>query len=367
MEHQSSASFNPDIAQLVLVFGSSSCIGDEYILPEVRKKFPTAEIVLCSTAGEILSNTVFENTTVATALQFEHTQVKTFGLNIHDFANSYECGKALMNSVPKENLNAVFIISDGGLINGSELVNGIAEVNKENIPVTGGLAGDGDRFERTLTGLNQAAAPGNVIAIAFYGNRLKLGHGSMGGWDEFGRERVITKAEKNVLFEIDGKSALELYKEYLGPYSEELPGSALLFPLSIQEDGSDHKLVRTILSIDEDKQSMTFAGNIPVGAKVRFMKANFDKIIDASAKAANNTLTQFSQDQPELAILISCVGRKLILQERIEEEVEAARAVFGPSTVFTGFYSYGEISPFSPNASCDLHNQTMTITTFSEQ
>lgn len=366
LEGQASSAFDPNSAQLVLVFGATSCIDDPYISPEVSKKFPNADVVFCSTAGEILNNTVYDNSTVVTALQFEHTKIKSFRLNIKDFSDSYSCGKALMNAVPKENLSCVFVISDGGLINGSELVKGISEVNPNNIPVTGGLAGDGARFERTLTGLNGPAEPGNVIAIGMYGDRLKISHGSFGGWDEFGHERTITKSEKNVLFEVDGKNALELYKEYLGPYSEELPGSALLFPLSLREDDSERKLVRTILSVDENSHSMTFAGNMPEGAKVRFMKANFDKIIDASATAASKTLADIMAHRPELAILISCVGRKLILQERVEEEVEAARNVFGPETFFTGFYSYGEISPFSPNASCDLHNQTMTITTFSE-
>lgn len=205
-----------------------------------------------------------------------------------------------------------------------------------------------------------------VVAIGFYGNSLKIGHGSFGGWDEFGPERTITRSDKNVLYEIDGKNALDLYKEYLGPYKDELPGSALLFPLSLKEPGSDQYLVRTILGINEEAKSMHFAGNLPQGSKVRLMKANFDRLIEGSSIAAKNSCSSLLNCNPELAILISCVGRKLILQERTDEEVEAVKGIFPGRTAMTGFYSYGEISPFNQLTRCELHNQTMTITTLSE-
>jgi hypothetical protein len=203
------------------------------------------------------------------------------------------------------------------------------------------------------------------VLIGFYGEHIKVGHGSLGGWDEFGPERIVTKSEKNVLFELDNKNALELYKQYLGSYADELPGSALLFPISISNDAQDTKNVRTILSIDESNQSMTFAGNLPEGSKVRLMKANFDKIINASGSAAHQAVS-FDFDKPDLAILISCVGRKLILNDRVEEEIEIAKDIFGAETCVSGFYSYGEISPLVKSQKCELQNQTMTITTLKE-
>jgi hypothetical protein len=265
-----------------------------------------------------------------------------------------------------DDLIAVFIISDGTHINGSELVSGFSENNPKCVPVTGGLAGDGARFSRTFAGLDQVPEEGNVVAVGFYGDSLKIGHGSFGGWDEFGPERTITRSDKNILYEIDGKNALDLYKEYLGPYSEELPGSALLFPLSIREQDSAEHLVRTILSISEQEKSMLFAGNMPEGSKIRLMKANFDRLINGSSMAARNSFSSLENSSPELALLVSCVGRKLILQERTDEEVQAVKQIFGDHTSLAGFYSYGEISPFNPNTRCELHNQTMTITTFSE-
>jgi hypothetical protein len=212
-----------------------------------------------------------------------------------------------------------------------------------------------------------SAKPDTVGILGFYGGALRVGYASLGGWDAFGPERMVTKSEGNVLYELDGKSALQLYKTYLGEHAAGLPATGLLFPLSIRQEGHPTPVVRTILSIDEDAQSMTFAGDVPEGAHAQLMKANFDRLIDGAHGAAEATHEAVGSSSPELAILISCVGRKLVLKQRVEEEVESVREVLGDSTMLAGFYSYGEISPFTPSAKCELHNQTMTITTFSEK
>lgn len=353
----------PEKSQLVLVFGSPAVITQPEIYKHLRSVYTHADIAFSSTAGEILGDAVYDDSAVVTAIEFEKTNIKSIKTNIKHHVNSFDTGLFLMQKLAAEDLNCVFVISDGTFINGSELVSGLNKDNKHRVPVTGGLAGDAARFEKTLTGLNEAPSQGNVIAIGFYGTDIRIGHGSVGGWDEFGQERTITKSNQNILFEIDNKNALDLYKEYLGDYVDELPGSALLFPLSLRhKDGQ--KVVRTILSINEEQKSMTFAGNLPEGSKVRLMKANFDKIIEASSKAAN--FAGIEASAPDLAVLISCVGRKLILHERTFEELEAAKEVLGDATAITGFYSYGEISPFNDSVQCELHNQTMTITTFTE-
>jgi hypothetical protein len=352
--------------QLVLVFGAAECIGDAPFYEKLKKDYPTADIVISSTSGEIAGDTVYDDSAVVTAISFNKTTCKAVVTQVQEHANSFETGQHLLKTLQANDLSSVFVISDGTKINGSELVMGFNEDNVNNIPITGGLAGDAARFIRTLVGLNSTPAVGNVVAVGFYGKNLKLGHGSFGGWDEFGHERNITKSDKNVLFEIDGRNALDLYKEYLGPYVDELPGSALLFPLSAKLPGATDAVVRTILSVDENDKSMTFAGNLPEGSKVRLMKANFDKLIEGSSTAAQYSFENITGTKPDLAILISCVGRKLVLQERVDEEVEAAKDIFGDDTAITGFYSYGEISPFNPSSRCELHNQTMTITTFSE-
>ena len=359
------ASADVSKTQLVLGFGGKEVINTQPVFEELKSKFPNAHVVLCSTAGEIINNRVNDNTVSVAAIELEKTTIQPVTVNIRDFENSYEAGKGLIKLIDFKDLAYILIISDGSNVNGSELVRGINELVNDRVPVTGGLAGDGTNFQSTLVGLNEQPSGGNIVAIPFYGNHFVVSHASMGGWEIFGPERTVTKSIANQLFEIEGQKALDLYKTYLGTYADELPGSALLFPLGIKLHEDEAPIVRTILSIDQDSGSMVFAGDIPNGSKVRFMKANFDKLVDAATHAAGQAFQKLPA-APQLALLISCVGRKIILGKRTEEEVEAVADTFGNNTLLTGFYSYGEISPFNDNAKCELHNQTMTITTFDE-
>ena len=355
------------LPQVVLIFGSRQALSEKERLNDVRKKYPSAQLMGCSTSGEILGTSVLDDSLAVTAIHFEKSFVKSSFLEIDTPSDSYAAAEKLASSLLDDTLRHVFILSDGLNVNGTELVRGFRKALPETISLTGGLAGDGSDFTTTCV-IDADGVPrsNRISAIGLYGSELEIGYGSFGGWDSFGIDRKITRSKENVLFEIDGTPALELYKSFLGEKASELPGSGLLFPLSLRTESDQMPVVRTILAVNEEDQSITFAGDMPNGGFVKFMKANIDRLINGAIKAAEISMQSESQS-PELAILISCVGRKLVLKQLVEEEVEAARDILGKDTVITGFYSYGEISPFSNGAQCELHNQTMTITTFSER
>ena len=354
------------VFRLVLVFGAPELVCNADRLAEIRAEYPNAEIVLSSTAGEIVGSSVLDNSMVATAVAFEKTRIKCVQKKLVNADSAGQAGAFLMAELAANDLCGIFIVSDGTVVNGGLLADGLNLLNVNNVPIVGGLAGDGANFVKTYTGLNELPDAGNVVAVGFYGHNLLIGHGFMGGWEEFGRERTITKSDKNVLYEIDGHSALQLYKEYLGEFAHDLPSSALLFPLSLKETGKEGKLVRTILGLDEKTDCMVFAGNMPEGSKVRLMKSNQDNLVSASATAASTCYTRLNGRKPSLSILISCVGRKLVMHSRVAEEVEVLNDTVGANTAIAGFYSYGEISPLKTGGKCELHNQTMTITSFTE-
>lgn len=350
-----------------LVFGCASHLTDSTPLRELARHFGTSQILGCSTAGEIFGTTLSDDSLAVAVMKFEQVGLKRSEREVASVDHSQAVGRAIAEELASPDLRAVFLLSDGLCVNGSELVNGMNAVLSDRVIVTGGLAADGDRFQRTWVWTNEGPQSGRVTAVGFYGNALRIGHGSKGGWDPFGPERRITKSEGNVLYEVDGKKALELYKSYLGDRAAGLPATALLFPLALRASRDDAKtLVRTILSIDEATQSMTFAGNVPEGHLAQLMRANLDRIIDGAADAAAQPTTKLA-DSPgdSLAIAISCVGRRLILGEHTEEEIEATRSALPEGTQQIGFYSYGEISPYA-TGHCDLHNQTMTLTTIGE-
>ena len=358
---------NDPAVNLVLLFASTTNLKEHRELSRIKDSYPNSLLFGCSTAGEIIGTQVLDESLVITAIQFEDTTLQAVYGHIQAPDKSLEVGRDLARRLEKKELKHVFVLSDGLHVNGSDLVKGLTEQLPTGVAVTGGLSGDSARFQETLIfGKDGLPERDGVALLGLYGDSIKIGYASLGGWDPFGPERAITRSKDNVLFELDDKSALGLYKQYLGEHAKGLPATGLLFPLSLRFPDGQSGVVRTILAIDEKDQSITFAGTMPQGAVARFMKANFDRLIDGASGAAKASYSSVGASSPDLAILISCVGRKLILKQRIEEEVEAVRDVLGPKTALTGFYSYGEISPFTPGAKCELHNQTMTITVFSE-
>jgi hypothetical protein len=355
-----------NIAQLVLVFSDTINFKKGELFKEIKESYPNAQIVGCSTAGEICGRNVLSESLTLTAIYFENSSIISTKIKIENMEESFSVGEKLVNSLKKEGLRHILVLSDGLNVNGSELVKGMNNNLSGDVSVTGGLSADGEKFIKTYVIFNGEPEEKTIVAVGFYGDHLKIGYGSMGGWDSFGVERLVTRSKSSVLYELDGKPVLELYKTYLGDQAAGLPATGLLFPLGIRTKDSDKEVVRTILSMNEKEQSFTFAGDVPVGSIARLMKANFDRLIDGAVGAAEITHKSLNSVIPDLAILISCVGRKLVLKQRVEEEVEGVSEILGKKTIITGFYSYGEISPFKVGESCELHNQTMTITTFLE-
>ncbi|EAQ40441.1 hypothetical protein MED134_06789 [Dokdonia sp. MED134] len=350
---------------LVLVFGNRYLLEDAVIYEEVRSLFPDGHLIFGSSSGEIVAGAVNDEHITITAIEFEKTRFEVQTTSIIEAHNdSEQAGRTVVEKLSKEGLKHIFVISEGSSVNGSALTKGMQEAAPD-VLITGGLCGDDARFERTLASYNQQPKEGEIIVIGFYGETFEASFSIYGGWTPFGPERLITKSEGNVLYEIDGKPALDLYKRYLGDKAAELPGSALIYPLNVKSQENEQSFVRTILNIDEEQNAMILAGDVPEKATVQLMMTNMDNIAVASETAASRAM-EGRKTPPELALLISCIGRKLVLDQRVEEEVDEVMSVIGNDTTIAGMYSYGEIAPFYGEHSCKLHNQTMTITLISE-
>ena len=351
---------------LVLVFGGRFELEKQEVIDDIRKEFPYDNVVFGSTSGEIIGENVFETSIVVTAIEFEKSSFIVKTANIFDFnKNAKQLGENLIKELPTENLKHVFVLSEGSFVNGSPLIEGIETSFNNKISLTGAMCGDGSRFEKTLASFKENPKEGEIIIIGFYGDSLEISFASFGGWSPFGPERIITKSEGNVLFEIDNLPALDLYSKYLGDKASELPKASLLFPLNVTPKGKSKPVVRTILSINKENNSMVLAGDVPEGSKVQLMMASVDAIADGAYEAAKLAMEN-RKNEPQLALLVSCIGRKLVMDQRVEEEIEEVMNVIGKQTSLTGFYSYGEMAPFHGETACELHNQTMTLTLISE-
>jgi hypothetical protein len=356
-------------AQLVVYFGARETLADATRFTELKAMFPDSHLIGCSTGGQISGDDVRDNEIAAVAMHFDATQLRLACEPVAGPIASRSAGEAIGRKLMDANLAGIFILSDGLNVNGSELVAGIAQVVGAKVPLTGGLAGDGSFFVETLVGADCAPRSHAVAAIGFYGDVVRIGHGSAGGWDVFGPHRRITKSTGNVLFELDGEPALDLYERYLGEdESKGLPGSALLFPLQIHNPQNRDEVVRTVLAIDRDARSMTFAGDVPQGWIAQLMRGNFDHLAQGAAVAARNAQKMIGEHggNDGVALMVSCIGRRLLMGQSITDEIEVAGKELGPKLARIGFYSYGEISPHVSSGACGLHNQTMTVTTITE-
>ncbi|MCB1141355.1 MAG: FIST C-terminal domain-containing protein [Leptospiraceae bacterium] len=350
---------NPD---LILVFGEINLMSEFDFSTKVMKRYPDTEIIGCSTSGEITKKGVSDRTIVFTAIQFSQTKARVEEVPIHKMEESFSAGALLGQKLFSEDLSSVLIYSKGVDVNGSAILDGLRDSLGQGITITGGLAGDNGNFQDTKVLSRNGLQSDAICAVGLYGSGIKVDAGVYGGWSAFGPLRKVTRSAGNILYELDGQPALDLYKTYLGEYSRDLPSSGLLFPFEMLSDEAQSiGLIRTILGIDPEKGSLILAGNIEEKGYLRLMHASTDHLIDGAEKAVIQ-IKPMDTEKNALAILVSCVGRKLVMGDQIDDEVLVVAEKLGKNCSITGFYSYGEIAPLTNELNCKLHNQTMTIT-----
>lgn len=358
---------SPLPAQLVLAFGGGETLEDEALHAQLRAWYPEAEIVGCSTAGEICGDWVRDESLVATAIAFDSTRVRVEARAIPQLRDCEAAGRAIADALSEPTLEHVLLFSEGIHVDHTALLRGMIDVLGDSVGITGGFAGDNVHFRRTLVLARGTVAQRRVAAVGLYGTTLKVGYGTLGGWDPYGPTRLVTFSAGCEVHTMDGEPALDVYSRYLGAHAQALPASAVRFPFSMRVPGGAGEIVRTVCAVDREARSITFAGAVPTGATLRLMKANVERLIDAATAAATASTARMGGDGAELALLVSCVGRKLLMGVHVDEEVECVRDILGRAGACTGFYSYGEVAPLIPHTPSELHNQTMTITTFAER
>ncbi len=366
-------------AQVVLLFGSTPDIEAGHCFDVVRTAYPNAHLFGCTTGGEIHGTQITDNTVTMTAIAFEDSHLIPAHVQISGIDRSFEAGARLVQSLDASGLRHVFVLSEGIQVNGCELVRGINSALPSGVTVSGGLAADGNRWMETCVWCDGVPEQSSVVALGFYGDRLRVGLSVGTGWDPFGPDRLITKSKDNVLYEFDGRSALNLYRQYLGQYarsleasgfffpqSPDLLDSGLMFPLAVRIGDSQNRVIRAIIGMNEEEQSLIFGGSVPERSYARMMRGRIEHLIDGVRAAGTSSTRNLDSSAPQLSILVSCTGRRYVLKQRTEEEVEAVSAVLGDQAVLTGFYSMGEIAPIVAGGQAELHNETMIVTTFAE-
>lgn len=349
----------------VLVFASREEMESPVWLKRLSLIYPLADIISCSSSGEVYLSEVMDNSVTGMAVALEKSSCKVHSVKLSDAENSYSLGARLSSAFELQGLKHILVFSDGWLINGVELLKGMYSELDDNVVISGGLAGDGANFSKTLVGLNDEISDGKVVAIGLYGEQLEVGFGSHSGWNVFGELHTVTETEGRIIQSLDGQDPLSLYKEFLGDDADGLPGAALLYPIALWLEGSENYLVRTVYSIEENLGHLIVGEAIPKGAKIQFMKAEFDNLLEGTSQAATQAISRLS-GKPELSLVISCIGRKLLFDKRIEEEIVSLQEVIGKDVPIGGFYSYGEICPIKKGLA-ELHHQMLALSVYRER
>lgn len=350
--------------QLVLVFGAADRL-DDNLHRTLRAALPQARLAGCSTAGEISDQGLSDRSVVLTAVRCADAAFAVASGHVDNMADSEAAGARLAAALGASGADCrhVFVLAPGVDINGSALIRGLRGGLPDGARLSGGLAADDGSFRDTRVIDCQGVHRRGLVGIALPDDGGVIGHGSYGGWQPFGPVRKVTRSRDNLLFELDGERALDIYRRYLGDYAAQLPAAALLFPFAMRNaQGNAVGLVRTIVGLDDAGGALVLAGDVEPEGYMQLMHARAEALVDGAATAARRALGT-APAGPGLAILVSCMGRRLALGARAVEELDAAAAVLGPDMVRCGFYANGEIGPLEGSQECKLHNQTMTVTT----
>lgn len=333
------------------------------VFDELRARFPAADLAACTTNGEILNGDVLDGTSVATAIRFDATRVKTAFAIVEPGGDAAAAGRLLAEELKDEGLKGVFVLADAFRINGQALVEGLSGVLPSDVAVSGGMAGDGGALgSSTKAGLNRPPCDGGAVAVGFYGPAVRIRHGVGGGWDALGPLRHITRAEGPVVYELDGEPALEVYERLVGDAGT---NARLRHPFCIKpHPESDQDIIWEVVGVDRTGKGIVFIDTVQQGSWGQIMRGVDDHLVVGAAEAARSALSDLSSGQA-LGLVVSCVGRKWVMGQRVGDETEAVQAeAAGAPTI--GFFSYGEVAPHARTGVCTLHHATVAVTVLSE-
>lgn len=345
---------------LAIAFGDAAVLDhpDRPIL-QLAGAWAGRPLIGCSTGGQVLGDAVLDHTLVVVVVTFETTEVRSAHADLAHSGSARRAGRALATTLADPGLAAIFMLVDGLSVNGTALTRGICDVLPD-VPVSGGLAADGGRFGHTWTVVDGKLVEGHVSVVGFIGADVEIGFGSMCGWDAVGPDRLVTRSFGNVLYEVDGRPASDLYLQHLDEREISTPECGWLFPMAVTDlDG--RVVVRSVRDVNLSNGSVTFVGDIAQGSTLQLMRGSVDGLVHGAQLAAKRATTGHEC----VAIAVSSLGRRAVLGDRSEEELSAVLDVLPDGVVLVGFHGYGELAPV--DGTNDVYDQTMTITTFGER
>ncbi|ALF53211.1 hypothetical protein ACX27_10720 [Nostoc piscinale CENA21] len=327
------------------------------VLQEIVQAFPGIELIGGTTDAEISSLLKFQQDSIALML-FCADEIEIYaglGRNLSQdpiLATQQAVEQAKSKIKNQANSQLCLTFPESLTVDGVAIVEGLKLALGKDIPIFGGLTADQWKFEKTYQFFQTEILNDAVPVLIFSGNFL-FSQGVASGWHPLGKKGKITKVDKNILYEIDGKPALDFYHHYLGG----LPPSGE-YPLAVFESETEEFYMRAPSVYDPKIGSITFLGEIPADVFVQIAQASRNEILDAAKTSITNALNNYPGKQPNAALFFSCAARRLLLGTRTIEEYQLAQEFLTAEIPGCGFYTHGEISPLNGGGETRLHHET---------
>ena len=326
------------------------------ILKQIKQQFPQLELIGGTSSAEISSRLGFQQDSLTLMLFCSDEIEITAGIGYRAFQNprvAVQQAIAQAQSKSGQQMSLCLSFIDGlHLGSSTKIVEAIETELNGKIPVFGGVTADDLKFEQTYQ-FYQREVCTDAIAMLIFSGKLLFSAGIGNGWHSLSKPKKVTKAEKNILYEIDGKPALEFYQYYLNDSSP-----SLKYPLAVFEDHSDRFYLRVPNAYDARSNSIQFFADIAPGATVQIMETNAERILDSSQTSIANALKNYPGTEPAAAIFFSCATRSNILGTKAAAEYQAISSHLKSACPSIGFYTYGEIAPLQKNGAIFLHHET---------
>jgi hypothetical protein len=363
---------HPHEPDIIWAFGAIR-YNQRTLLKGIRSISKDIPVIGCTTDGEITSSGLSSDTVAVLCLSADQIRFPTVSVP-HLSKGSFEAGVKIGDALYDCRCKYLQIFSDGLSGNATRVIDGIKKVLGDDIKIAGGAAGDGGQFRCTYQYGDDRILTDSIVAVGFAGD-FHYGVGVGGGWTPFGVAKRVTKSIDNIVYELDGQPALQVYEKFLGKYAALLPSVGVEYPLAllgpdgnIEENG--YVLSRATMGVDREKGAIRFAGDVPEGAFVKMTMGSEQDVIQAAQKAAEDAICQLKKKRPtampKAVFIYSCMARKIVLGSKAGEEFSHVKKGVGADTPTIGFYTYGEYAPVGKtNMSC-FHNETITLTVIGE-
>jgi hypothetical protein len=352
---------------LVLMFATAGH-DQAALLASVRAVTGEAPLSGCSAEGVITQAGSDEGSHAVAVMALASDELRFRTLAARGLSSdSRRCGRELAACIESSaNSQLLLLFPDGLTVQSSELFAGLASALPRPIPVVGGGSGEMMHFERTYQYRDGELLSDGVAGVLIEGDfdaEIEVSHGC----EVVGSERTVTRSEGGSVFEIDGRSAWSVVKEYLDDDAEDLDALAVSYAcvaerLSPEAHGEyGPYVIRVPLRLDKSTGALFFPGELKSGAKVYMARRDPERIRKSAVRSAERLAARRAGQAPLAMLHFDCTGRgRLLFGERTSvESIDPMQRAFGKEIPWLGFHTYGEIAPVLGRM--QYHNYTVVL------